>query len=126
MEMIQACLSCYENASKHPNKYGSIACKELHSVIWTRYKESVFWPSKLMSADGSKGKVWLFGHHVFAEVSSTDCLLYSHERPDEDKDACVTDAFDDALMVSLDFFHKFLVSITIILEKRSIIIHCSM
>lgn len=99
IEMMQTCVACCENALMHPSEYASMVCETGHSVLWTRFTDSLFWPSKLMTIDGSKAKVWIFGRHVLAEVSHTDCLLYSHERPNEI--AVETNELSNALQVRL-------------------------
>lgn len=108
--MMQTCGACCENALMNPSEYASMVCNGAHLVLWARFIDSRYWPSKLMTIDGSDVKVWFFGHHSFADVSRTDCLRYSAERPETNENTGDTDKFADALKVHIFVYSLFFYS----------------
>lgn len=78
---IRNCCDCYFNRDQP--KSILLACSKPHLILWVRYGKHPWWPAKLLGIGNGRFplEVEFFGEFSSAEVTYTDCLLYSPEGP---------------------------------------------
>lgn len=87
MDSSKKCSQCYSNATEYPDDWFTMVCAKPHLIVWAKIqKNGQYLPAKLISIDGSRVHVRFFPEHTSADLSASQCFLYSEEYPGKRKE----------------------------------------
>ncbi|XP_055307301.1 uncharacterized protein LOC129571519 [Sitodiplosis mosellana] len=78
---IKKCTECYTQVIKHPKRWFTMTCTELHLIVWAKIVGFNYWPAKVMSATEQMVNVRFFGDYTHADIPVNNCYLYSETSP---------------------------------------------
>lgn len=60
---VKTCRQCYANAYAYPDDSFVLPCDPPHVVVWAKYKDHCYWPSKVMNTTDKIVHVRFFADH---------------------------------------------------------------
>lgn len=60
---VKTCRDCYADAYAHPENSFELPCDPPHVIVWAKYSEYYYWPSKVMTTTDQIVQVRFFGVH---------------------------------------------------------------
>lgn len=64
IDSIKICKQCYMNASTDPEHSFTMICDPPHVLVWAKYKDYCYWPSKVMNTTDKMVNVRFFADHM--------------------------------------------------------------
>lgn len=114
---IEMCVDCFERSNTEKEWFTQV-CDPPHLLVWARESSrSPFKPAKVIGVGGKLSKkidVRFFGNHDMADVSPTDCYLYSKVNPNTRADEKTMLALMKSLEVSWYFLKNTEIQIDIL------------
>lgn len=101
IELIRACVECFENSYNYGKSSVMRPCSKPHLLLWAKAQGySSYWPAKVMTVNAQEKTVHVrfFGDYSKSILSDTNCFLYSKNQPDKKADQQKT--YQKALKVS--------------------------
>lgn len=64
VDSIKTCRQCYVNVFTFPDESFAMVCDPPHLIIWAKYTDYCYWPSKVMNTTDQMVHVRFFGDHL--------------------------------------------------------------
>ncbi|XP_031636683.1 protein kinase C-binding protein 1-like [Contarinia nasturtii] len=77
VKSIRTCSECFTNWAADPDDYFTKVCSKPHLLVYAKFGDYPYWPSKLMTINDRTANVVFFGDHTQADVPVEKCILYS-------------------------------------------------
>lgn len=87
-------------------------CSKPHNLIWVKYGDYPYWPSKLLHIRKGAGcgkqpiEVFFFGDNQAGSVECDRCFFYSEEDPNNDDDIIDKEGYERSKVVRLKYKYK--------------------
>lgn len=78
---IAMCRKCFTNANLYANDWMTMPHEKPHLLIWAKFSMHPYWPALLVKVSEGQAFVRFFGDQSHAWTSTSNCFLYSRDRP---------------------------------------------